>query len=67
VLHSRAHRLPDERDADLSLLGAGLSPASLEELAIEENGIRTRVRRCRKKGGTTCRREPLKKMHERVR
>ena len=30
VLHSRAHRVPDERDADLGVLWAGLSPASLE-------------------------------------
>jgi hypothetical protein len=31
VLHSRTHRVPDERDADLALLWACLSPVSLEE------------------------------------
>jgi hypothetical protein len=31
VLHSRAHRVPDERDADLALLWVCLSPATLEE------------------------------------
>jgi hypothetical protein len=31
VLHSRAHRVPAERDGDLGVLRTGLSPVSLEE------------------------------------
>ena len=31
MLHSRARRVPDERDADLGVLRAGRRPASLEE------------------------------------
>jgi hypothetical protein len=91
VLHSRAHRVPDERVACLNVLWACPSPASLEErqylyedraedeakgledkrnwgrfpdINLEENGIRTRERRGRKKGGTICnnKREPLESM-----
>jgi hypothetical protein len=31
VLHSRTHRVPDERDADLGVLRTGLCPTSVEE------------------------------------
>jgi hypothetical protein len=50
MLHSRAHRVPDECDADLGVLRAGLSPAPVKERqyllrnrTLDENGIRTRV------------------------
>jgi hypothetical protein len=31
VLHSRTHRVPAERDADLGVLRTGLCPTSVEE------------------------------------
>jgi hypothetical protein len=95
VLHSRAHRVPDERDADAGVLGAGPGPAALDvpgylyedcakeeakgpedernwgrfpNLTLEDNDIRTRERRDRKKGGEICnKREPPESMDARAR
>jgi hypothetical protein len=48
MLHSHAHRVPDERDAGLCVLRAGLSPAPVKEhqyplrnRTLDENAIRT--------------------------
>jgi hypothetical protein len=70
MLHSHAHRVPDERDADLGVLRTGLSPAPVRERqyllrnrALDENGIRTRVRRGRKKGRTIWKKgKPVRSM-----
>jgi len=65
-----AHWVPVERDADPGFLRAGLYPTSARERqylsrnsTLDENGIGTRGRKGRKKGGTICeKRAPIRSM-----